>query len=156
MSGLLDAVEAAIPGSLRPADEIARAAVEAVATWLDENGGYTKVANILRAEMAPPKPTRTCGCIHCPCPRCHESVPDCAGSVAPPDPLTGLIVNWMGSKATGTPYGDAEQLADVLARAARQLIAAEIVAEADRLAELGNDDAARYFRLAARTVRSPR
>ena len=57
MSGLLDAVEAAIPGSLRPADEIARAAVEAVAAWLDENGGYTKVANILRAEVAPPRPT---------------------------------------------------------------------------------------------------
>ena len=57
MSALLDAVEAAIPGSLRPADEIARAAVEAVAAWLDENGGYTKVANILRAEVAPPRPT---------------------------------------------------------------------------------------------------
>jgi hypothetical protein len=69
VSGLLDAVKAAIyrDGSKTreemadlTGDAAARAAVEAVAAWLDGYGkyrNYAPVVALLRAEVAPPRPT---------------------------------------------------------------------------------------------------
>jgi hypothetical protein len=58
MSGLLDAVKARIValGWSPDDDSVARAAVEAVAAWL-ERASFSDTAALLRAEVAPPKPT---------------------------------------------------------------------------------------------------
>ena len=92
--GLLDAVVAAQGDAqgYQPSEIAARAAVEAVAAWL-ETQGWTMYsehwAAALRAEVAPPT-----------------------------DPRVDLIVEWMqDGKATGTAQGDAEQLLDLLADA---------------------------------------
>ncbi len=88
MSGLLDAVIAAQDKASGYLPEtVARAAVEAVAAWLDLSTAYqsSTIARLLRAEVAPPTPD------------------------------LDLIVKWMtDGKATGTTEGDAQQLLDML------------------------------------------
>ena len=69
--GLLDMVEAAMAGDELDSDK-ARAAVEAHAAWLDYMKVDSSVGGLLRAEIAPPRPT-------------------------PEDVIRGLIKGWQGT-----------------------------------------------------------